>query len=338
MPNTDPSKLFDEAGRANLRRADMTAIDEAATLLRSGALVAFPTETVYGLGADATNGEAVARIFDTKGRPHFNPLIVHVPDIAAAQKIAQMSTMALKLASSFWPGPLTLVMPRSEEFVSETDPISDLVSSGLPTLAIRIPDHPITQALLKATGRPLAAPSANRSGHVSATRAEHVASDLGNRVGMILDGGPTAYGLESTILAVTKDDIVLLRPGAVPIETLEAIAGRTISKAKLKSGEVPTSSGQLASHYATRAQLRLNASSTNAGEALLSFGPQPPDCSGPTINLSPSGNMIEAASGLFAALRSLDATGVVTIAVMTIPDTGLGAAINDRLQRAAAPR
>lgn len=338
MPNTDPSKLFDEAGHANIRQADTSYIDEAAALLRSGALVAFPTETVYGLGADATNGEAVARIFEAKGRPHFNPLIVHVPDIAAAQKIAQMSPMALQLATSFWPGPLTLVMPLGENFSTDSEPISDLVSAGLPTLAIRIPDHPIAQALLKATGRPLAAPSANRSGHVSATRAAHVASDLGNRVGMILDGGPTAHGLESTILAVTNDDIVLLRPGAVPIETLETIAGRTIPKAKLKSGEAPTSSGQLASHYATRAQLRLNASSTNAGEALLAFGPQPPDCSGPTMNLSPSGNMIEAAAGLFAALRSLDATGVSTIAVMTIPDTGLGAAINDRLQRAAAPR
>ena len=338
MPNTDPSKLVDEACNANLRQADKRAIDEAATLLRSGALVAFPTETVYGLAADATNGAAVARIFETKGRPHFNPLIVHVPDIAAAQKLAHMSPTAMHLATAFWPGPLTLVMPYRQEPDTGAGQISDLVSAGLPTLAIRIPDHPIARALLEATGRPLAAPSANRSGHVSATRAAHVATDLGDRVEMILDGGPTAYGLESTILAVTDDEITLLRPGAIAIETLEAIAGRPISLVNLKSGEAPKSSGQLASHYATRAQLRLNVASTRAGEALMAFGPQPIACAGPIINLSPSGDMIEAAAGLFAALRKLDASGVTTIAVMAIPEEGLGAAINDRLRRAAAPR
>lgn len=338
MPNMDPSKLVDEVCQANVRRADGAGIDEAALLLRSGALVAFPTETVYGLAADATNGAAVAQIFEAKGRPRFNPLIVHLPNIAAAQKLAHMSPAAMHLATAFWPGPLTLVMPRRESTDAGAIQISDLVSAGLPTLAIRVPDHPIARALLEATGRPLAAPSANRSGHVSATRAAHVASDLGDRVEMILDGGPTAFGLESTILAVTKDEITLLRPGAIPIETLEALVGRPISLAIAKSGDAPTSSGQLDSHYATRAHLRLNALSTNAGEALLAFGPQPLASSGPTINLSASGNMIEAAAGLFAALRRLDASGVATIAVMTISEEGLGAAINDRLRRAAAPR
>jgi L-threonylcarbamoyladenylate synthase len=312
--------------------ASERAIREAAGLLRSGKLVAFPTETVYGLGADATNGRAVAGLFEAKGRPRFNPLIVHVESLEAAERLATFSPKALLLACTFWPGPLTLVVRRRSN--SE---LSELVSAGLDTVAIRVPDHPVARALLAATGRPLAAPSANRSGHVSATQARHVAEDLGDKVACVLDGGPTAHGIESTVLDATGDEIVLLRPGAVPAETIEEILGERLLRA-LSGGERPLSPGQLESHYAPRAHLRLGATSVAPGEALLAFGRAPIEPGGLMINLSESGDLIEAAANLFAALRRLDTQGATAIAVMPIPEEGLGEAINDRLRRAAAPR
>ena len=332
MPNDAPSKLDDDRAAARVRPADAGAIRDAAQLLRSGALVAFPTETVYGLGADATNGEAVARIFAAKGRPHFNPLIVHVPDMTGAESLALFSDKARRLAGAFWPGPLTLVLERRDG-----SGVSELVSAGLSTLAVRVPDHPIARALLAAVDRPLAAPSANRSGHVSATRADHVAADLGGRAAMILDGGPTAHGLESTVLDVSGERVVLLRPGAVTAEVIEAVLGEPLARAR-HAGAQPKSPGQLASHYAPRAKVRLDASDVRPGEALLAFGAHVPATAGATINLSATGDMIEAAARLFAALRMLDASGAETIAVMTIPNDGLGEAINDRLLRATAPR
>ena len=317
---------------AAVQTADEDAISTAASLLREGRLVAFPTETVYGLGADATNGEAVASIFEAKGRPRFNPLIVHVASIDDAAARAQMTPLAERLAKSFWPGPLTLVLAKSE-----ASDLSDLVTAGLGTLAIRVPDHPIAQALLRTTQRPLAAPSANRSGRVSPTRAEHVATDLGDRVAMILDGGPTARGLESTIVDARTDEPVLLRAGAVLAEEIEAVLGRPLVR-NTSAKDRPDAPGQLASHYAPRARVRLNAHDVKTGEALLAFGPDVPDAGDAVINLSPSGDLVEAAAGLFAAMRELDNSGAETIAVMPIPNHGLGEAINDRLQRAAAPR
>lgn len=317
-----------------VRTADQTAIDEAGRLLRAGRLVAFPTETVYGLGADATNGQAVAGIFEAKGRPRFNPLIVHVPDLAHAERLAVFSPPALKLARAFWPGPLTLVLKRKAD-----SGLSDLVSAGLDSVAVRVPAHRIARALLAAAERPLAAPSANRSGRVSPTLAAHVWDDLGERPAMILDGGATAHGLESTVLDATQEDTVaLLRPGAVPREAIEDVLGAPLAAGPIGDDVHPTSPGQLASHYAPNAALRLDARDVRPGEALLAFGEPVPTSSGPVINLSPRGDLVAAAAGLFAALRALDATGAATIAVMPIPDRGLGEAINDRLRRAAAPR
>ena len=308
-------------------------IAEAGHLIRSGALVAFPTETVYGLGADATNGEAVARVFDAKGRPAFNPLIVHVLDLEAAEAIGLFSPMARGLAQAFWPGPLTLVVPRRDEAG-----VSDLVSAGLPTIALRAPDHPVARALLSAAQRPIAAPSANRSGHVSATRAEHVAADLGDKAAVILDGGPTTRGLESTVLSLAGETPVLLRPGAIPAEAIEKVVGGALARRPPENGGVPTSPGQLQSHYAPRARLRLNASTWQPDDAVLAFGTVAPHPARAMINLSPSGDLVEAAANLFAALRELDASGAETIAVTPVPTRGLGEAINDRLERAAAPR
>jgi L-threonylcarbamoyladenylate synthase len=332
MTNRGDSKLPDSNKVTKTSTPSPEAIAEAARLLRSGELVAFPTETVYGLGADAQNGMAVARIFEAKGRPHFNPLIVHVPNLEAAERIGVFSRTARRLAEAFWPGPVTLVVARQQG-----SGLSDLVSAGLDTIALRVPDHTLARALLAETGRPLAAPSANRSGHVSATLASHVADDLGDRVAMILDGGPTAHGLESTVLEVSGDMVSILRPGAVPAETIEAVLGHKIKRAG-DAGNKPKSPGQLLSHYAPRAAIRLNATDIESGEALLGFGPDVPVTNGPAFNLSPSGNLIEAAANLFAALRALDEGGAERIAVMPIPERGLGVAINDRLQRAAAPR
>jgi L-threonylcarbamoyladenylate synthase len=318
-------------------KATDDAIQRAAAELRNGRLVAFPTETVYGLGADATNGRAVAQIFEAKGRPRFNPLIVHVADRAAAERIASLSEKAERLAEAFWPGPLTLVLTRREE-----SSISDLVSAGLDTIGVRVPSHPIAHALLAAAGVPVAAPSANISGHVSPTTAEHVEADLGDKVAMVLDGGPTEHGLESTVVDATGEKIFLLRPGAVTREAMESVLGEPIARAggTADSGDAsgPRSPGQLASHYAPRARVRLNAQELRPGEVLLAFGEPLPGSEGRCENLSPKGDLIEAAANLFAALRRLDATGAETIAVMPIPETGLGEAINDRLRRAAAGR
>jgi L-threonylcarbamoyladenylate synthase len=311
--------------------ASESTIREAARLLRDGRLVAFPTETVYGLGADATNGRAVAAIFEAKGRPRFNPLIVHVASLAAAEELAEMTPAARRLAGEFWPGPLTLVLKRREG-----SSLSELVSAGLATVAIRVPDHPIARALLAAVDLPLAAPSANKSGRVSATQAQHVAADLGASVAMILDGGPTAHGIESTVLDATGDKVALLRPGAVPVDVVETVLGEKLLR-PVSDAARPASPGQLESHYAPNACLRLDARDLREGEALLAFGPDAPETSEPSINLSPGGDLIEAAANLFAALRALDRSGAASIAVMPIPDEGLGEAINDRLRRAAAP-
>jgi L-threonylcarbamoyladenylate synthase len=308
-----------------IRPADARAIAHAAEHLQVGGLVAFPTETVYGLGADATNGKAVAAIFAAKGRPSFNPLIVHVKDQAAAEAFVELNPLARKLAETFWPGALTLVLPRLADC-----PLSLLVSAGLDTVAVRVPAHPVAQQLIDAAGRPLAAPSANISGHVSPTTAQHVADEFGDKVDLILDGGATQVGLESTVVGFENDKAVLLRPGGVTRKEIEAIAGPLTIPANAKV----QSPGQLESHYAPRARLRLNAREAHAGEMLLAFGTE---ASQTSYNLSPAGDLREAAANLFAMLRSLDARSDA-IAVMPIPNEGLGEAINDRLTRAAAPR
>jgi L-threonylcarbamoyladenylate synthase len=307
-------------------------IEEAGHLIRSGALVALPTETVYGLGADATNGEAVARVFAAKGRPTFNPLIVHVPGLEQAVLIGEFSPLARRLTEAFWPGPLTLVVPR----LASTD-VSELVSAGLPTVALRVPEHPVARQLLKAARRPIAAPSANRSGHVSPTRAEHVAADLGDAAAVILDAGSTPRGLESTVISLVGRTPILLRPGTVPSDAIEDVLGEKLERAT-EIGEHLTSPGQLRSHYAPASRLRLNADIWQPDEAVLGFGAIAQLPARASINLSPSGDLIEAAANLFAALRTLDESGAKTIAVTPVPMHGLGEAINDRLERAAAPR
>ncbi|MSP76634.1 MAG: threonylcarbamoyl-AMP synthase [Rhodospirillaceae bacterium] len=307
-------------------------VSEAARLIRDGGLVAFPTETVYGLGGDATNERAVAAIFEAKGRPQFNPLISHVLDVAEARRLVQWSDTADKLAARFWPGPLTLVLPRTKD-----SPIALLASAGLDTVAIRAPAHPVAQALIRAAGRPIAAPSANRSGAISPTRAEHVVESLGERVKMILDGGPCLVGVESTVLDLTTATPTLLRPGGATREAIEAVIGAVALSDAIPSGEAARKSpGQLESHYAPARPVRLNASSVGTDEGLLAFGPHPPAGAMLTCNLSPSGDLGEAAANLFAHLRALDRPGIGRIAVMAIPQTGLGLAINDRLRRAAA--
>jgi L-threonylcarbamoyladenylate synthase len=308
------------------------SIVEAARLLQEGGLVAFPTETVYGLGGDATNERAVAAIFEAKGRPRFNPLISHVLDAAAARTLVRWNDTADRLAARFWPGPLTLVLPRSEN-----SPIALLATAGLETAAVRAPSHPVAQALIRAAGRPLAAPSANRSGTVSPTRAEHVAESLGDRVAMIIDGGPCAVGVESTVLDLSTATPTLLRPGGATREAIEAVIGPVALSDAVPSGEAALKSpGQLASHYAPARPVRLGATTVDAGEGLLAFGPTVPSGAVLAYNLSPSGDLGEAAANLFAMLRLLDRSGIDRIAVMPIPETGLGLAINDRLRRAAA--
>jgi L-threonylcarbamoyladenylate synthase len=311
-------------------------IAKAAAILHTGGLVAFPTETVYGLGADATDSAAVAKIFAVKGRPHFNPLIAHVVDLAAAEQLALFDPRARQLAQAFWPGPMTLVLPRRS-----ASGLSELMTAGLDTVAVRVPSHAVAQALLRAAGVPVAAPSANRSGRVSPTTAAHVASDLGADVSCILDGGACDHGVESTVVAVGVH-VIILRPGAVTAEQIAAIIGNPVHEPVpgqvLRDGEAPSAPGQLASHYAPRAQVRLAATSLHPGEALLAFGPHPVPTSGPKFNLSPAGNLDEAAANLFAGLRALDRDAVACIAVMPVPHDGIGAAINDRLQRAAASR
>ena len=309
-------------------------INRASALICAGDLVAFPTETVYGLGADATSDQAVAKVFAAKGRPDFNPLIVHVPDIATAGMFAVISEDATALAKAFWPGPLTIIMAKK----SDTQ-ISARATAGLDTVAIRCPGHPVALKLLQKCGRPIVAPSANRSGHVSPTNATHVAEDLGESLALIIDGGPTSIGLESTVITLVSFPKIL-RPGAISQMEIENILGplnAPTGSETTKTGKI-ISPGQLASHYAPETAIRLNTNHIEPDEALLAFGPNPVDHEGPMINLSPDGNLDEAAANLFASLRTLDKSGCATIAVMPIPDQGLGEAINDRLKRAAAPR
>ena len=307
-------------------------IAEAAKSLCDGGLVAFPTETVYGLGGDATNERAVAAIFEAKGRPRFNPLISHVLDAEQARRYVRWSATADKLARRFWPGPLTLVLPRAPNSA-----IALLATAGLDTVAIRAPSHSVAQGLIRAAGRAIAAPSANRSGAVSPTRAEHVAESLGERVKLILDGGPCLVGLESTVLDLATDVPTLLRPGGVTREAIEAEIGPIRLSEALPSGDAARRSpGQLKSHYAPSRPVRLNATSVGADEGLLAFGPDPPAGAMLTCNLSPTGDLGEAAANLFAHLRALDRPGIGRIAVMPISERGLGLAINDRLRRAAA--
>jgi L-threonylcarbamoyladenylate synthase len=316
----------------NIVEPTAQSIAAAARLLQDGGLVAFPTETVYGLGGDATNERAVAAIFEAKGRPQFNPLISHVLDAAAAQKLVRWNDTADKLAARFWPGPLTLVLPRAKGSA-----IALLATAGLDTAAVRAPSHPVAQALIRAAGRPLAAPSANRSGAVSPTRAAHVAESLGDRVTMIVDGGPCLVGVESTVLDLTTTTPTLLRPGGATREAIEAVIGAVALSDAVPSGESARKSpGQLASHYAPARPVRLNATAVAADEGLLAFGPRVPAGALLTFNLSPAGDLGEAAANLFAMLRALDRPGIGRIAVMPIPETGLGLAINDRLRRAAA--
>ncbi len=321
----------------------------AADALRDGRLVAFPTETVYGLGGDATSDRAVASIFALKGRPHFNPLIVHVPGLDEARRLVDFDARAEQLAARFWPGPLTLVLPRRADC-----PISLLASAGLDSLAVRVPAHPVAQALLRRTGRPLAAPSANPSGRISPTTAQHVAdgfaaaddgiaaTDESSPLALVLDGGPCAIGLESTVVDLCGARPVLLRQGGITEEELAATVGplavETQTAATGKDDAAPRSPGQLLSHYAPARRLRIDATDVAPGEALLAFGRNPLAGAAVTENLSPTGDLTEAAANLFAALRRLDRPEVAGIAAMTVPDRGLGRAINDRLRRAAAPR
>lgn len=302
------------------------SVAAAAEILRQGGLVVFPTETVYGLGCDATNASAVARVFAAKGRPSFNPLIAHVLDLEAAERHAHMHAKARALAEAFWPGPLTLVAKRR----AQSD-VAELSCAGLDTIALRAPAHGLARDLLAAFGGPIAAPSANRSGHVSATTAQHAAADLGDAVDIVLDAGPCALGLESSIVAIDDAGAAsLLRSGAITRAEIEAITGPLQTHAG--GIEAP---GMMASHYAPRARLRLNADAPRPGEAFLAFAAEAPQGG---LTLSARGDLLEAAANLYAHLRALDAAGAAAIAIAPIPMHGLGEAINDRLARAAAPR
>jgi L-threonylcarbamoyladenylate synthase len=312
-------------------KADTAATAEAARCLAAGGLVAFPTETVYGLGADAHNGEAVARLYAAKGRPLFNPLIAHVDTITAARRLAHFDRAAETLAAAFWPGPLTLVLPKRTDCR-----VADLALAGLDSVAVRVPAHPVAQALLAALDGPVVAPSANRSGHVSSTSAAHVLADLRGRIDLVIDAGPCTVGVESTIVACF-DKPVLLRPGGLPRKEIERVLGQRLADAPVDDSN-PLAPGMLASHYAPKTMMRLDADAPRAGEALLAFGPLPAAQATATLNLSPRGNLAEAAANLFSHLRALDAAGAKAIAVMKVPHEGLGEAINDRLARAAAPR
>ncbi len=318
--------------------AGEAAVAAAARALADGGLVAFPTETVYGLGADATNPAAIAHLYQAKGRPAFNPLIAHVGDLAAARQIARFDAPATALAEAFWPGPLTLVLPKTQGCA-----VADLATAGLDTVAIRIPAHPVARDILRVFGGPVVAPSANISGHVSPTTAAHVQSDLAGRIDLIVDGGPVAVGVESTIVGCF-DAPMLLRPGGLPRAEIERVLGRALAQppadTETDSGQ-PLAPGMLASHYAPRARVRLNAQVLEPGEALLAFGLgaiSGIDAASAVMNLSERGDLDEAAANLFGHLRALDGKGVRTIAVMSIPDDGLGEAINDRLRRAAVGR
>jgi L-threonylcarbamoyladenylate synthase len=310
-------------GNGQLLQADGLAIAKAAARLRDGGIIAIPTETVYGLAADASNADAVAKIYAAKGRPDFNPLIVHVPDREAAEEIAEFGDQAVTLAKAFWPGPLTLVLP-----LKDSAPIAAAVTAGLPTVAIRCPAHPVMQSLLLASGLNLAAPSANKSGSISPTHAGHVARSLGDAVPLIIDGGPCRAGLESTIVAVRDNGWQILRPGPISAVDVKAVAGSAQLVSAITGIEAP---GQLASHYAPAKPVRLYAETASADEWHIGFGAISGD-----DNLSASGNLAQAAAHLFQALHNADASNRAAIAVAPIPADGIGEAINDRLKRAAA--
>jgi L-threonylcarbamoyladenylate synthase len=312
--------------------ATFANIAEAGRVLQAGRLVAFPTETVYGLGGNALDDHAVAAIYEAKNRPDFNPLIVHVPSLAAAGDFVRLTDEATMLAQKFWPGPLTMILPRLRDCK-----LSLLLSAGLDTVAIRVPNHPVAERLLQASGLPLAGPSANPSGRISPTCPEHVIDGLGGKVDVVLDGGPCKIGIESTVLDLSAGEPVILRPGGILAEEISAVLGRAVDWRQNADAEAQghKSPGQLTSHYAPRLPVRLNARAAEPGEILLGFGPSAPAGS---PNLSPEGDLTEAAANLFAALRSADRPDYRGIAVMPIPETGLGLAINDRLRRAAAPR
>ncbi|CAN2533324.1 Threonylcarbamoyl-AMP+synthase [Methylocapsa aurea] len=326
-------------GAARLEPASEEAIEKGARLLREGGLVAFPTETVYGLGADAASAAAVAKIYAAKGRPSFNPLIAHVADLDAARREAELPAAALRLAEAFWPGPLTLVAPRAAG-----GSVCEAARAGLASVALRVPSAPVARALILAAGRPIAAPSANRSGHVSPVTARHVLEDLGERVDLVIDGGRADKGVESTIVSVLGERPRLLRPGALTREALEEILRAPLEAGEGGAGEGGAAAivapGMTASHYAPRARLRLEADELRLGEAGLDFG----GCfgaregRGPILDLSPAADLEEAAANLFLYLRELDARGAALVAVAPIPARGLGEAINDRLRRAAAPK
>jgi len=325
-----------QIARMNRPEDDPAAFAAAVGALERGELVAVPTETVYGLACDATNPEAIARLYAAKGRPSINPLIAHVADVAAALREGDLDSRALRLADAFWPGPMTLVVPRSAGCR-----VAPTASAGLPSLALRVPAAPLMQALSAALRRPIAAPSANRSGRISTTTAEAVVEDLGGAVSVVLDAGPCVIGVESTIVDLSGPTARLLRPGGLDRAAIERVLDGTLAAPPLDAGTAPIAPGLLASHYAPRAAVRLDAIDVRPGEACLAFGPTLPEGAETAValeNLSPTGNLDEAASVLFAALRRLDGTGAATIAVAPIPRTGIGEAIRDRLVRAAAPR
>jgi len=311
-----------------IKTATSETLAEAARLIQAGRLVAFPTETVYGLSADATNGEAVAAIFAAKGRPEFNPLIIHLAGILDAEMLVQFDDRARAVAAAFWPGPLSLILPRTE-----TCPVNLLAGAGLQTLAVRVPAHPTAQALVKAAATPIAAPSANRSGEVSPTSAAHVVASLGDAVDLIVDDGPCEIGLESTVLDLSQPEPMILRPGVISEDDLEPLVGKLATSEGQSAA--PRSPGLLLHHYATRIPLRMMASVVAENEALLAFGPDPLKGAKITENLSRRGDFVEAASNLFAMMRILDRPDCAGIAVMPVPDNSIGRAINDRLQRAA---
>jgi L-threonylcarbamoyladenylate synthase len=321
--------------QTRVAQAGDRAIADAARVLAAGGLVAFPTETVYGLGADAGNAAAVARLFAAKARPSFNPLIAHVGSLVEAKRIAQFDADAERLATTFWPGPLTLVLPKTADC-----PVAMLATAGLDTIAVRVPDHPVAQNLLHAFGGPLVAPSANQSGHVSPTTAQHVLADLAGKIDLIIDDGPTSVGLESSIVACTGSPVALLRPGGVPRDAIERALGRPLRIDIAAPNDTVIAPGALQSHYAPKARMRLEATTIAPGEAVLAFGAAPPgsDQAKLVLNLSPQADLVEAAANLFSYLRRLDASGAAVIAATPIPHTGLGEAINDRLTRGAAPR
>jgi L-threonylcarbamoyladenylate synthase len=318
--------------------AGEAAVTAAARCLAQGGLVGFPTETVYGLGADAANAEAIARLYQAKGRPAFNPLIAHVGDLAAARRVARFDAQAVRLAEAFWPGPLTLVLPKTADCT-----VADLATAGLDTVAIRLPAHPVARAILRAFGGPVVAPSANLSGHVSPTTAAHVESDLAGRIDLIVDGGAVAVGVESTIVGCF-DAPMLLRPGGLPRDEIERVLGRALLRPPADAesdSDQPLAPGMLAAHYAPRTPVRLNAVRVEPDEVLLAFGPEAvpgSEAATAVMNLSARGDLAEAAAHLFGYLRALDSRGARGIAVMPVPHHGLGEAINDRLRRAAMGR